>query len=248
MLKIAICDDDSNFMKYDLSAKINNVLKKSRTEAEVCYFSDGYRLLKKFEDGNGYDIVLLDIKMPKINGKDLAFRLRTLNSAFILVFISQYVDEVLDTLQYRVSAFIPKNSDDLCYERELERIFREYQNMSIEYHAFDTVNEIGMRCTLKVPVNDIFYLSCRNKEIYLHTSREKHRIFVNSFQDLVEKFFVFNFMESHRGYVVNMRHVQKVLSNELLLDNNASLPVSRRKYKKLQQAMNCIITREVFEQ
>ena len=46
--------------------------------------------------GHALDLLITDIVMPKINGSDLARRLRAQNPALRIVYISGYVGNVLD--------------------------------------------------------------------------------------------------------------------------------------------------------
>lgn len=72
MIRIAVCDDDATFISKTLKYALAAAIKASELTPDVKFFTDGTLLLKEFQNGIYYDIIILDIDMPKINGKDLA--------------------------------------------------------------------------------------------------------------------------------------------------------------------------------
>lgn len=86
MIRIAICDDDIQYMKNSIGRLVYEISSSLNTEIEIKLFSDGNRLIHCFENGTYFDIVILDIDMPAINGKMVAERLRTMDNSFYLAF------------------------------------------------------------------------------------------------------------------------------------------------------------------
>ncbi len=76
MIKIAICDDDEIFISKTLKHAVSVAVKSAEITPKIRFFIDGTSLLDRFQNGEYYDIVILDIDMPKINGKELAAKLR----------------------------------------------------------------------------------------------------------------------------------------------------------------------------
>ena len=74
MIKIAVCDDDEIFISKTLKHAVSVAVKSAEITPKI--FIDGTSLLDRFQNGEYYDIVILDIDMPKINGKELAAKLR----------------------------------------------------------------------------------------------------------------------------------------------------------------------------
>lgn len=71
MIKIAVCDDDTVFISATLKYAVSNAIKATNLNPDVKYFTNGMTLLEKFQT-EYFDIVILDIDMPEINGKELA--------------------------------------------------------------------------------------------------------------------------------------------------------------------------------
>jgi DNA-binding response OmpR family regulator len=78
---------------------------------EVETYNDPEEALSNFKS-NSYDLVLLDIKMPKMSGFELCDRIKKLDGRVKVCFISAfdpYSDELRDQfLSLKIECFIPK--------------------------------------------------------------------------------------------------------------------------------------------
>lgn len=101
-----------------------------------------------------------------------------------------------------------------------------------------------------MPLEQILYLEVLDRKIYLHTSEETVP-FYGKLEDLepapapgyaAPAMHVFSqaaaapalpgtFFRCHRSYIVNLRHVQYYNKNEIRLDNEDRIPLSKRRYK-----------------
>ena len=80
-----------------------------------------------------------------------------------------------------------------------------------------------------MPLEQILYLEVLDRKIYLHTSEETVP-FYGKLEDL-EPALPGTFFRCHRSYIVNLRHVQYYNKNEIRLDNEDRIPLSKRRYK-----------------
>ena len=109
MLNIAFCDDDRQFLSI-IVPKTESVFRHYRTDVQSFTFDNGDDLLLSFSKYEPYyDVIFLDIDLPSKNGKEIARELRILDKRFKLVFITAYPQEALNTFQYDVIGFLPKN-------------------------------------------------------------------------------------------------------------------------------------------
>ena len=76
MIRIAVCDDDELYITKTIKPLLMKAQKVVGIQIDVKFFSNGVRLLEEYNNHQYYDIVILDIDMPDINGKELAARLR----------------------------------------------------------------------------------------------------------------------------------------------------------------------------
>ncbi len=244
MINIAVCDDDTLFISETFKYAISMAIKAAELNPDVRYFTDGTLLLKEFQSGTYYDIVILDIDMPKINGKELAAKLREIDMSFFLVFVTSYSDELPNTIPYRINAFIPKNGNVKNYGTELARVFTEYQRIKPEREMIE-VNKDGESIYIAIPLNSIYWFKFSEKVISMKTNLEEYILTEKTFSKIAEKYICKGFFEVHRNTLVNLKKIRSVGESSVILEDGEKLPLSRRKRKALLEAMAGNIILEV---
>ena len=244
MAKIAVCDDDSMFISKTFKYAVSIAIKASGLDPDVRFFTDGTLLLNEFQNGVFYDIVILDIDMPKINGKELASKLREFDMSFFLAFITSYSDELVNTVPYRINAFIPKNGEVNRYIAELTRIFTEYKRIKPDREIIE-INKNGELNYITIPLNMIYWFRFSDKTIRMNSTLEEYILSERTFSKISEKYICKGFFEIHRNILVNLKKIRSVGESSVVLDNGEQLPLSRRKRKSLLEAMAENIISEV---
>lgn len=244
MITVAVCDDDLKFLKTTMADLLTVSARKAKKAIKPTFFTDGRKLLHEFKNGNPFDIVILDIAMPHINGKTLAEQLRLLNRSFFLVFMTAYEEEVFNTIRYAINAFIPQSYDTALVQNELIRVFNEYAKYNPEYEIFEILRD-GIPVTYKIMKDDILAFCFLNKILYMKTYNEqfvlKERIFCN----ISDHFKNNGFMECYRNYLINVNRVREISDDNVILDNGEELPLSKRSKNSLLKKLNRSIIAEV---
>lgn len=229
MLNVALCDDDCHFLDEVLPV-VQKTFQALKIQASIYCFTKADTLIKRFEEYNPYfDLIFLDINMPFVNGKEAARRLRVMDSHFKLVFITSYEQEILNTFQYNVSDFLPKQ----LLEDRMPGIIKRIVNAIKEEHPQNQIFRIhrtgGREMVIKVPLDDIIYLETVNRKTYLHTRTKTYELHCCKFVDLIEHYSTLGFVEIYRACIVNLKYIFSIDDSEIRLDNGVTLPLSRRK-------------------
>lgn len=236
MIKIAVCDDDVHFTSDTLKPLISKAVKDADIQANVTYFENGNELLLEFEENRIFDIVILDIDMPSINGKELAKKLRDIDSEFCLAFISALKEEVYSTILLGISAFIPKEFDKSIYIESLSQVFRDYSNRKPDDNIVEILVD-GIPSIRRIPLNNIYYFQSIGGNIVLHTYSEQFILVERVLEKIVQVYSHKGFYRTHRNYLVNIGRIFEVMDREIILSNKEHLPLSKRNYKKLLMEM-----------
>ena len=106
MLRVAICDDDSDFLK-SFPALVVRSFAAVGQQVRVSTFSDGKSLIESVEKGKQiFDVIFLDVEMPHVRGFQVARRLRELSPAFILVFTTYIEDQSREGYVYGAFRYV----------------------------------------------------------------------------------------------------------------------------------------------
>lgn len=246
MIRIALCDDDLIYINSVLKPLVSQALKNAEMQAQVRFFTDGNELVREFQEHRDFDIVILDIDMPKTNGKAVAEQLRELNGEFTLAFITALSNEAISTIPYSIKAFIPK---DFSGEKMLEglvKLFKDYSAQNPKYRVFEIIKDKSTEL-IRLNNDDIFYFQNRFEHIYLFTKNEQFLLTERSLKQLEQRYDLTGFCRIHTDLIVNIGKVYEIMKNDIVLINGKKLPVSRRRRNDLISEFADLMTTKVGE-
>lgn len=244
MIRIAVCDDDQVFISEIMKPLLIKALTEVRLKSEIVYFSNGKALINDF-CRKGFDIVILDIDMPVINGKELTKELRKIDSKFHLAFMSAYKEEAYGVIPYQVDAFIPKEFDfNKCLDC-LSEFFKKYISSTHQTALFNIIID-GYNSAVKLYLDDIYYFGNLKGSIFLYTEKEKYLLRERSLKKIINTFENTGLVRACPSIIVNVNKVYEVFDSEIALINGIRLPISRRNKKVILTEMaNNISTKVV---
>lgn len=227
MIHIAICDDERAEIAY-----ITSLVHKWASARDIAVRLSDHESAESFlfacEDDPAPDILLLDIQMKKMDGVQLARQIRRDNQAVQIVFITGYPDYIAQG--YDVSALHylmkPVNEDKLMevLDKAAGRLKQAERTLLVQ--TPDT--------TAKVPVGDILYIEAFAHYVVIKTNTTSMETRANIGE--IEKSVGNGFVRCHRSYLVGLNHVSHITKTDVILDNGAVIPLSRRLYTQTNLA------------
>ena len=136
------------------------------------------------------DLVLLDIQMPGPDGLRLADKIRTLNPAPQVVFVTAHTEHALKAFELEASDYLTKPVRQERLAQAMARCRKRLPTVaspSVDVQAPSgtlLVQERGR--VVKVPVADIFYLKAELKYVTLRTATHSY-VLDDSLTDLEER-------------------------------------------------------------
>ena len=124
MLKIAVLDDEQIFHK-SVEKKIYSFYEKIHLAVNVNCYSSGKELLYEVDDGQYYDIYLLDIDLPDMPGIHLGRKLREKSPYCYIIFLTAYPQYAIEGYSVRAYQYILKDEWETKLDTTLENIQKE---------------------------------------------------------------------------------------------------------------------------
>ncbi len=222
-MKIAIIDDEPLFLE-EIEKRITKVCNQFEVELKIeCY--DSPMLIIDEDDFSAFDIVLLDIDMPNVNGIEIAKQInRTRHSEMLpyIIFVSAMDNLVFDALKQFPYSFVRKT-----HLEELDKcvlnIYKKLKNSPV--YAV----KIG-RTTKLVELEKTIYLEKQGNYVYFYTTEgvlQERSLIDDKYRDLAQ----YGFVRPHVGAIVNAKYITDINSNFLRLANGKEMSISRT-YKK----------------
>jgi len=163
-MKIAICDDDKREL-LNIRQFVDEFLSCDFVEykIEVCSFESSIELISQLESGKHFDIFLLDVVMPGMNGMELAAEIRSKDTVAKIIFLTASAEFAVKS--YSVGAFhyllkpvqknelfsvLEKACYDICYNLK-------------DYIMVKTQNELS-----KVFLNTLIYVEVTGRMLYFY--------------------------------------------------------------------------------
>lgn len=231
MIRIAIVEDEVRERAH-LRDCLAYMAEKERLEFDIVEFGSGEAFLGGYQPV--YDIVLMDIELPSINGMETAKALRRLDSFVLLVFVTNMV-------QYAVSGY---EVDALNYIlKPVNRFdFALKMNKAISRTAKRTEESVQIRAgkdLYMLPVAAIRYLEVDGHYIVYHTTEGDYSEYI-TLKEAEKKLDKPYFVRCNRCYLVNLKYVAAVRDDVVQVGRDELL-ISRPQKKAFLNALAVFI-------
>ena len=218
MLKTAIVENDESYME-ELSSYVKRYASESGQDIQIFIYGDGSAILKEYEPK--YDIILLDIEMPEINGMETARRIRAVDPGVVLVFITNMASYAIHGYEVGALDFITKPVTWFTFQLRFRR--------AVERAAMRKDEEIllaGRDGVEKIQVRDIYYVEVQNRMLYYHTKRGTIEL-RGTMKSAEETLLPHHFAKCNHWYIVNLAHVKRITKDTVIVGDR-ELEMSRR--------------------
>ncbi|WP_271783043.1 LytR/AlgR family response regulator transcription factor [Aquimarina algiphila] len=166
------------------------------------------------------DFLFLDIQLPELNG--LSF-LRTLSNPPKVIITTAYPD-------YAVEAFEEAVVDYLVKPFSYERFFKAVNRLQ-DIKALDNNENTKQlfiyadKAIYKVNIDDILFLKAEVDYVKVVT-KDKSILILDSLRNWEEKLHNSNFVRIHRSYIINLDKIEKVLGNQVFIQDTV-MPIGK---------------------
>lgn len=197
----------------------------------ICLFESSEQFWFHWSEDKSIDLVLLDIQMGKQDGMELAKKIREIDDNIQIVFITGIAEYMAQGYDVEAMHFLVKPVDKVrlfqCLDKAEQRKMRCNNRILLE-------TKQGM---ISLALEDIWYVEAFGHQCAIYTRVDTYEV-RGSIGNL-EKEYGFEkeaFVQCHRSYLVNLKHVTKTEKELVFLDDGRTVPISRNSYKRVVQS------------
>ena len=195
------------------------------------------------------DVVLLDIMMPRVDGWMTLMDIRN-NPATAdvpVIMLTAKTQDLAKILAFKqgVQQYVTKPFNIMELSARVESLTRGRQHVPADTSAEADFRKLAVRKggrTVLLNIDDIVFLSARNKSTYAHTYENQFLVDL-TLGELEEKMQRESFSRVHRSYLVNLNKVKEILRVDgcyvvVASDRDEThVPVARRQVRTFREAV-----------
>lgn len=225
---IAIIEDSSADMQQLLSF-LNRYAGSTGGEFDIRQFQDGQTFLNNYQPI--YDLVLMDIQLPGINGFETAVRLRKTDQAVTLIFTTSLARFAARGYEVDAMDFLVKPIAYPNFEAKLRRALARCRGNAGPAFLIPLPDGI-----YRISPARIKYVETSGHTLIYHTT-EGTICSQGLLKDVEKGLDPRQFVRCNRCYLINLAFVRAVQGQTVLVDTDA-LQISRPKKKAFLAALN----------
>jgi DNA-binding LytR/AlgR family response regulator len=233
-LDVLVVDDEAPAL-----ADLARQLRSLSETADVRTAASGAEALRTLAE-RPFDAVFLDVRMPGIDGLELARVLRRFEAPPAVVFVSAYETGAVGAFELKALDYLMK---PVSRRRLAEAISRVRESRGAAPRRPDDVVPLPTLRggTRLVPRESILFLQAEGDYVRVVCERERF-LMRGRVSDLARRWRPHGFVQVHRGYVANLRRAVEVrpLVNGtavLAFADGREIPVARRKVAELRREL-----------
>lgn len=225
-MKVAIVDDAQKETEL-LTQYVTRFSAENHIEISRVVFHNPLDFVEKYS--GDYDLILLDVEMPGLNGIDTAREIRRMDSRVVIMFITNMAQYAINGYEVEAVDYVlkPVTYQDFAMKlKKAARYIQRNQDMRLTLTTSD-----GM---VNIHVSDIYYLEVDRHYLIYHTVHGDYTV-RGVMRDVEEQMQEYHFVRCNHCYLVNLKYVEAV-NGTFVRVGGTELQMSRNKKNEFLQA------------
>lgn len=228
MIRIAIVEDETVY-KEQLIEYLKEFEQERSETLKIDTFSDGDEIVENYQAQ--FDIILMDIQMNFMDGMSAAEEIRKIDSEVVIIFITNLAQYAIKGYEVDALDYILKPISYFQFSERLNRAVERMKRRETQYLTIK-VKGGGFR---RFIVSEIYYVESLGHDLIFYTKEGDFHT-IGTMKELEKQLSAYHFFRAHKGYLVNLEHVEGMNENCAIVKGNELL-VSRPKRKVFMEAL-----------
>ena len=225
--RIAIVDDNQTDREF-LHAQAQSWAAQKGSSLQAELFASAEEFLFHYAEHKDYDILLLDIEMPGMDGVTMARRIRKENETVQIVFITGYSEYISEGYEVAALHYLmkPVNTEKLrqVLERAADKLQRNERYLTLELSS-----EV-----VRLPLYQIRWAEVRQNYLTIHAKADYTvKMTLSELESRLDD----RFFRAGRSFIINLTEVRSVTRQEVRLSDGTAIPLPRGQYESLNRAI-----------
>lgn len=211
--------EDTPEQEAVLSAHVERYAKEAGLDLRLTWEQSAFDLP---ELSHGFDLVLLDIDLPGINGMEAAAAMRERNPETPLIFVTNLAQYALKGYEVDALDFVVK---PVSYQDFKMRMDKAVRVISRRGRRRITVAADGEMRVLDA--SDLAFVDVTNHDLAYHLADGETLVARGTLSGLEADLVGSSFVRASKSCLVNMAHISRIKGTDLLMDTGDTVFLSR---------------------
>lgn len=226
MIKVAIVEDSKTDTNKILSY-LDNFCAAEKLECKAECFSDGMFFIDKLK--NNYDVVILDIEMPLLDGMSTAKKIREAGWECNIIFVTNMARYAISGYEVDAVAYLVKPVAYYNFANVMKKVLSKIRmKESKEKDIVITSKKNGVNV---ISLSMLKYIDVIGHELYFYTENGKFCYHRKTLKEIMTLLPADSFAYCSSHCVVNLKYVSCLRGNTLVLLDKTELDLTRSKKK-----------------
>ena len=218
-MKLAIVDDDNRSTEL-LNSYFKRFQKENNMTINISVFHNPNDFLTNYS--KDYDMVLMDIEMPGLNGIETARELRRMDERVVLMFITNMAQYAINGYEVEAVDYVIKPVSYPDFTLKIKKAMRYVARNKDKKLTLNTADGV-----VQLHVSDLCYIEVIRHYLVYHTTHGNYTV-RGVMKELEESLAKYNFARSNHCYLVNLKYVESISGSFVKVGGN-ELQISRNK-------------------
>ncbi|MFT4143828.1 MAG: LytTR family DNA-binding domain-containing protein [Mobilitalea sp.] len=218
-MKLAIVDDDIKATDL-LESYITRFEQENNITIQVSVFHHPNDFLSTYS--RDYDLVLMDIEMPGLNGIETAKELRRMDKHVVLIFITNMAQYAINGYEVEAIDYVIKPVSYADFILKIQKAMRYIQRNQDKRLILNTSEGV-----VHLHVSDILYVEVIRHYLLYHTINGDFTV-RGVMKEMEESLAEYHFVRSNHCYLINLKYVEAISGNMVKVGGD-ELQISRNK-------------------
>lgn len=236
MIHIAVCDDDLSQCEHTKSLLKKFFEIRPEISVMISVYTSGEELLFSVEETGGFDLYILDIIMPQLNGIEAALQLRETDDLGQIIYLTSAPEYAVESYKTHAFHYLLKPIQEDMFFSVMEKILfliQQRKSNTITVKTADAVQNISL--------DQILYVELVGRCAYYHltdSSVIKSTTLRITFAEAVAPLLLdTRFILCGASFAINLHHVVAIDKQNIMFNNDIrihppkkSIPLVRTKW------------------
>ncbi len=232
MLNVCICDDDPREAGQIHALAESFAGEHPEFPLKLQIFSSAYDLLEHLNEKGGFDLYLLDILMPHLQGVELAERIRARNEAAEIMFLTSSPEYALEAFDVAACGYLLKPVDKAKFDKAFLTAAYRLTRPENPYLLLKTRD--GLR---KLLFRELVMVESFNHDRVCTLTDGSKTVTADTLTSIMERLSDDpRFFSPHRAYIINLEHIAALNASSVVMSTGQTAPIARVNYTSLKRA------------